>query len=143
MATRVPLSFFKAKEVLFIGFSRSEYGFSDMVRTTFMKSGAEVHPVNPNFGNHEAFPVYKSPEEAPGSPELAYVLTPKTVTAGIVESLAKRGVKRVLFQSKMSVDAPTLERCKALGMETALACPMMALGGGFHRFHGWLAGVRK
>lgn len=143
MATKISPSFFMAKEVLFIGFSRSEYLFSDMVRTAFMKSGAEVHPVNPSFGEHEAFPVYKNPEEVPAKPDFAYVLTPKSVTAGLVEDLAKRGVKRILFQSKMSVDASTLERCRALGMETAVACPMMALGGGFHRFHGWLAGVRK
>jgi hypothetical protein len=32
---------------------------------------------------------------------------------------------------------------RKLGMEAALGCPMMVLGGGFHRFHGFLAGVRK
>ena len=48
-----------------------------------------------------------------------------------------RRVSKSFFASKEEVG-----RCAALGMETAAACPMMALGGGFHRFHGFLSGLR-
>ena len=139
---RVSKDFFRTKGLYFIGYSRKTAAFCDMVREAFMEEGAEVYPVNPNFGDEAPIKVYASPEEVEARPDFAYVLTNKARTAGLVEGLAALGVKRILFQSKMSVDKATLERCGALGMQTAVACPMMALGGGFHRFHGWLAGVR-
>lgn len=141
MARKIPRSFFQANEVLFIGYSKRQELFCNMVREAFEKSGAKTYPVNPH-GGFVGLQVYKSMDEVPARPKLAYVVTNKATTAGLVEALAKRGVSRVIFQSSMSVDKATLERCAKLGMETAVACPMMALGGGFHKFHGFLAGVR-
>ena len=141
MARKIPRSFFQAKEVLFIGYSKRQEAFCKTIREAFERSGATTYPVNPR-GSFDGLQVYKSLDEVPAKPAFAYVVTNKTTTAGLVEALAARGVDRVLFQSSMSVDKATLERCAKLGMETAVACPMMALGGGFHKFHGFLAGVR-
>jgi acyl-CoA synthetase (NDP forming) len=142
MAHRVQKSFFLAKEVLFIGYSKRQAAFCKSVKEAFERSGAKVYPVNPTGGS-EGLQVYASIEAVPARPELAYVLTNKANTAKLIDSLASRGVKRVLFQSKMSVDEAALDRCAKLGMETAVACPLMALGGGFHKFHGFLHGVRS
>jgi acyl-CoA synthetase (NDP forming) len=101
-----------------------------------------VHPVNPGPGPYDV-KVYASVEEVPAKPALAVVITNKSRNAELLDALAAKGVKRVLFGSKMSADASTLERCAALGMESAVVCPLQALGSGFHRFHGWLAGVPK
>jgi acyl-CoA synthetase (NDP forming) len=141
MAHRVFKSFFIAKEVLFIGYSKRQAAFCKSVKEAFERSGAKVYSVNVS-GGPEGVQVYASLEAVPAKPELAYVLTSKANTATIVDELASRGVKRVLFQSRMSVDDAILERCAKLGMATAVACPQMALGGGFHKFHGFLAGVR-
>jgi predicted CoA-binding protein len=141
MANRISRSFFFASEVLFVGYSTKHEAFCKSVADAFARSGAKVYPVNPNGGSG-GVAVYKSFDEVPAKPAFAYVLTNKERSAAVVEELAARGVRRVLFNSKMSVDEPTLERCAELGMEAAVACPMMALGGGLHKFHGFLAGVR-
>jgi acyl-CoA synthetase (NDP forming) len=141
MSKRIERSFFKADEVLFIGYSRKTEAFCKKVKEAFEKSGAVVYPVNPNGGTGDV-QVFKSLEAVPAKPDFAYVLTNKTTTGSLVEALAERGVKRLLFNSMMSVDGATLDRCAKLGIETAVACPMMAFGGGFHRFHGFFAGVR-
>jgi len=55
--------------------------------------------------------------------------------------LSGNGIKRILFQSKKSVDQETLEECRSAGIETAVACPLMFLGSFLHRIHGFFAGV--
>lgn len=141
MATRISRSFFKAEEALFVGYSRKTEPFCAGVKAAFEEAGTTVYAVNP-AGRVGAVETYASIEAVPARPELAYVLTNKERSARMVEALAAKGVKRVAFQSKMSADPATLARCAELGMEAVVACPMMALGGGFHRFHGWLSGVR-
>ena len=142
MRKKVSRSFFIAKEVLFIGYSQKHEVFCKMAADAFKKAGSHVYFVNPK-GKWNDEMIYQSIESVPTAPELAYVITKKEVTSTLLESIAKKGIKRILFNSYMSVDQPTLDRCKALGIETAVACPMMALGGGFHRLHGFFAGVGK
>lgn len=55
--------------------------------------------------------------------------------------MSGNGIKRILFQSKKSVDQETLEECRSAGIETAVACPLMFLGSFLHRIHGFFAGV--
>jgi acyl-CoA synthetase (NDP forming) len=141
MARKISRSFVLADEVLFIGYSRKHGSFCKTVYDAFVRSGAKVYPVNP-AGGSGAPTVYRSLAEVPARPAFAYLLTGRERSADLVEELASRGVRRVLFNSGMSVDRATLARCAELGMEAEVACPMMALGGGFHRFHGFLHGVR-
>jgi acyl-CoA synthetase (NDP forming) len=141
MARRLSRSFFYASEVLFVGYSTKHGAFCRMVYDAFEKTGARVYPFNPK-GGAGPVTVFDSLDKIPAKPNFAYIITNKTVTAGLVDDLAARGVMRVLFNSTMSVDQATLARCAELGLETAVACPMMGLGGGFHKFHGFLAGVR-
>jgi len=77
-------------------------------------------------------PGFANLDEVPARPEFAYLLTRKNVTATLIDRMAAKGVKRVLFKSMMLVDEVTLERCKPLGIQTAVASPMTALGGSFH-----------
>ncbi|MBU1078934.1 MAG: CoA-binding protein [Spirochaetes bacterium] len=142
MATRIPVSFFDAKEIAFVGYSNRHAAYCAEIRTAFESRGSRVYPVNPGSGPYDV-ETHKSVSDIPGTPELAVVITNKTRNAELLERLAKKGVKRVIFGSKVSADAAVLERCAALGMEGVVACPLMALGSGFHRFHGWLAGVPK
>jgi predicted CoA-binding protein len=141
MGKKIPRSFFEAEEVIFVGYSKKNEAFCSLIAEAFEKRGARVFPVNPDPAKFSRT-VYSGIQEVPGRPEFAYVLTGKRRNAEVVESLAARGVKRIAFQSRMSADPALLSRCAELGLETVLACPMMALGGGFHRFHGFLAGVR-
>jgi predicted CoA-binding protein len=142
MAEKIKASFFEADKVVFVGYSRKHAAFCTAVRKAFEARGTTVYPVNPGSGTYDVA-VYPGIAEVPASPDLAYVLTGKAITEGILEQLAAKGIKRVLFNSGMSADKGTVSRAAALGMESATACPLMALGGGFHRFHGFLAGVPK
>ncbi len=134
-------SFLSGDEILFVGYSRRNAAFSAEVMKAFVKAGKKVYPVNPK-GGPAGVEVYPSLEAVPARPALAYVVTSSANSARAIDALAARGVRRILFQSRRSADAALLERCAKLGIETAVACPLMAFGGGFHRFHGFLSGVR-
>lgn len=141
MGKKIPRSYFETNEVLFVGYSKKTESFCKMVADAFEKRGAKVYPVNPDPSRFD-LTVYPDIASVPGTPSFAYVLTASRHNVDVVKALVQRGIKKVAFQSKMSADATTLEHCARLGLEAVVACPMMALGGGFHRFHGWLAGVR-
>jgi len=142
MPPKVSPSFFKADSVVFVGYSKRHAAYCKSVREAFEKRGTVVHPVNPGAGPYDV-KVFASIAEVPATPELAVVITNKSRNAELLEALAAKGVKRVMFGSKVSADASTLERCAALGMESAVVCPLQALGSGFHRFHGWISGIPK
>lgn len=141
MKMKIDRSYFQAESVLFVGYSSRNIAFCRKVREAFEKAGTRVLPVNPS-GNVAGEAVYPSVEAAPGTVDFAVVLTKKERNVTIAEDLARAGVKRVAFANSLCADRAVLDRCADLGMEAAVACPLMALGGGFHRFHGFLAGVR-
>jgi len=142
MVSKVSPSFFKAESILFVGYSKRHAAYCRSIREAFVKRGTAVYPVNPGAGPYDV-KVYATIQEVPATPELAVVITNKSRNAELLDALAAKGVKRVMFGSNVSADASTLERCAALGMESAVVCPLQALGSGFHRFHGWLAGIPK
>ena len=142
MANKVSPSFFEADSILFVGYSKRHAAYCKSVREAFEKRGAAVYPVNTGNGPYDV-KVYATVDEVPGLHALAVVITNKSRNAELLEALAAKGVKRVMFGSTASADVSTLERCATLGMEGAVVCPLQALGTGFHRFHGWLSGVPK
>ncbi len=142
MAKKIPESFFKAENVLFVGYSKRHAAYCKSVREAFEARGSKVHAVNPAPGDYDV-KVHARLEDAPGTPELAVVITNKSRNLELLASLAAKGVKRVMFGSTASADAGTLARCEELGMEGAVVCPLQAFGGGLHRFHGWVTGIPK
>lgn len=140
--TKLNKGFFKSNEVLFVGYSSRNNLFSKMVYQAFMDNGIKVYPVNSKANGSYDIKVYQDVGELPKVPENAYVLLKKENAKNAVGKLAEIGVKRVLFQNKRNVDADILQECEKLGMETAVACPMMLYGKGMHKIHGFFAGVR-
>lgn len=140
---RLTRDFFESGEVLFVGFSSRNAGFSRKLYNAFTAAGIKVYPLNPKGSADPAVKVYRSLDELPAVPEAAYVLLGGGKAGGLVRELAAGGVKRIMFHLGKTADAAVLEECRALGVETAVACPLMLLGGGIHRLHGWLAGVRR
>ncbi|MDF2543815.1 MAG: hypothetical protein K0S47_3533 [Herbinix sp.] len=134
--------FFMNNEVIFIGYSSRNASYSNLIYQTFTKNVIKVYPINNKENAQYDVKVYKSLNELKAIPKTAYILMKKENTAKAVKELASKGVKRILFHNNKTVDAATLDECKKAGIETAIACPMMILGGGFHKFHGFLAGVR-
>lgn len=135
-------AFFSGGPVLYAGFSKRNEAYSMGIRDAFERAGIKVLPYNPRPDAEFSIPVYRSLDEIKPMPQVAFVATKAVRGAALVEELHERGVRRILFVSRMATTPELLARCEALGMVVAVGCPLMLFGSGFHRFHGWLSGVK-
>ncbi len=133
--------FFIDNEVFFVGFSSRQESFCNSVYQAFSNSGIRVIPLNKNRNLKFDIKVYNDTGDLQNLPKTVYFLTNQKNTGEMVKELKNRGVKRILFNSKKSVSPATLKECSEAGIQTVVACPMMLLGGGFHRLHGFFAGI--
>lgn len=129
-------------EVLLIGYSSEANGFSHMVHDQMTKEGIRVYPVNNQPNGSYDIQVYNSVGEIENVPDTACLLISKAGVPDAMKDLAEYGVKRVLVQSKSFISEESAKICLENNMELSVGCPFMSIGKGFHRFHGWLAGVR-
>lgn len=134
--------FFDSKELLFIGYSHRNEKFCKQVFQALVNSGIKVYPMNNKSSSGFDVKVYKDFSELPKVPKCAYLLINKENTRKIINQLKEHGVERVLFQNNKVFDSAILEECSAKGIETAVACPMMLFGSGFHKIHAFFAGIR-
>lgn len=137
--------YFLDGEVLFVGYSGNGSKnrlFSQGVYQAFMRSGIKVYPLNNKENGSYDVKVYRNLNELPKIPRCAYILLNRENTGNAVKQLADSGIKRILFQNKKNVDPDVLAECSKRNIETAVACPMMILGSGLHKIHGFFAGVR-
>lgn len=134
--------FFTGNEVLIVGYPLKADPSMQMILQAFLKNGVTVFALNSTDQGNADIKVYKSLSELPRVPKCAYIYCDKSDIGPWIPQLSAAGVSRVLFHSKKDVDKSQLEECAKAGLETAVACPMMILGTGFHKFHALLAGVR-
>lgn len=134
--------FFDEKEILFVGYSSRNKAYSNSVMQAFNNCQIKVYPYNTKENATFDTKVYKRLEELPSMPTAAYVLLNKNNTAKAVKQLIDKGFKKILFYSRNTVDPATLEECDKAGVVTAIGCPMMIYGSGFHKIHAFFAGVK-
>jgi hypothetical protein len=134
--------FFTGDEVLIVGYPLKADPSIRMILQAFLKNGLKVFALNSHAQSNADIKVYKSLAELPRVPKCAYIYLDKNDIRPWIGQLATAGVNRVLFHSKKDVDQSQLDECRKAGLETVVACPMMILGTGIHKFHGKLAGVR-
>jgi len=135
--------FFTNNQVLFFGVSSNPKSFSRSVYKDFIKKGVNVYPINTRGFKLDGKDVYKDINQISQTPECAYVLLSKENTRAAVVSLKGKGVKKVLFHSRKTVDQETLNYCESLGMEAVVACPKMMISDApIHKIHGFFAGLR-
>lgn len=135
-------NFFSDKEVLFVGYSTRNHFLCKEIYKAFERNGIKVFPLNKKAGGSSEVEIYKNLADLPQVPQTAYIHLKKDNTKQVINELADSGVKKIMFQNKRAVDQETLAECEKLGIETVVACPMMFVGTGIHRIHGFLAGVR-
>ena len=133
--------YFTNNEVLILGFPLNDDPDMKMILPAFLNNNIKVLAMNSKAEGDNGIKVYKTFAELPNVPECAYIYLAKEDIAPWIDQLVAAGVKRVLFHSKKDVDPGDIDACKKVGLETAVACPMMLLGKGIHRFHKFLAGV--
>jgi acyl-CoA synthetase (NDP forming) len=137
--------FFTNGEVLFVGYASNTSKnkmFSREIYNALVKGGLKVMPYNNKENGSYDVKVYSRLSDLPKVPESAFVLLSRDKAKKAVKMLADSGVKRILFQSKRNVDQEMLDECGKMGIETAIACPMMIYGSGLHKLHAFFAGVR-
>lgn len=135
--------FFLNNEVLFIGYSSKQSGFSHMVYKGFVKAGINVVALNRTKSDNYTIPVYNDISQISKVPETAYILLSKENTEKAFHSIKDRGIKKILFQDKETVSESVLAECKKLGIEATVMCPLVMVGKGFHRIHRFFAGLGK
>lgn len=140
--------FFVNNEVLIIGYPLKRDPSMEMIMKQFMKSNVRIVALNATAAPDATAPglegskIFTSLAQLQRTPKTAYIYLEKNEIDDWVAPIAKAGIQRVLFHSKNDVDPAQLEACAEAGLQTAVACPLMILGGGMHWFHGKLAGVR-
>lgn len=134
--------FFTDKDVLFVGYSSRNIGYSKEVYKAFSNNQMKVYPFNIKKNTTSVNKVYNNFEELPVIPKSAFILLSKENTTKAVKDLISKGIKKILFYREGNVDPEVLAQCEKAGVETAYGCPVMIYGGGFHKFHAWIAGVK-
>lgn len=133
--------FFSNNEVLILGYPLKNDPSMKMILPAFMDNNIKVYAMNSKATGDLDIKIYKSFDELPKVPKCAYIYLEKDEITPWISILREKGVQRVLFHSKKDVEPADVEACKKAGLDVALACPMMLLGKGFHKFHKLLAGV--
>ncbi len=133
--------FFSDNEVLILGYPLKDDPSMKMILPAFMQNNIKVYAMNSNVTGDLDIKIYKSFSELPKVPKCAYIYLEKEEITPWIPQMVASGVKRVLFHSKRDVEPSDIEACKKAGLEVAIACPMMLLGKGFHKFHKFVAGV--
>lgn len=133
--------YFSDNEVLILGYPLGNDPSMKMILPAFGRNNITVYAMNPAATAPLDIEVYKSFGELPKVPKCAYIYLEKSDIAAWISPMKENGVTRVLFHSKGDVEPADVEACKKAGLETAIACPMMLLGKGLHKFHKLLAGV--
>lgn len=134
-------NFLDGNEVLFIGYSSKKTSIARNIFQAMTKHGIKVYPMNHKDGGNFDIKVYKTFDELPKVPGCAYILLNKDNSKKAVDQLKDKGIKKILFQ-KGSVDDETLNKCQKMGIETAVGCPLMIYGSGFHKIHAFFEGVK-
>ena len=133
-------NFFQDKEVLFVGYSSRNKAYSNGILQGFSNNDIKVYPYNTKENAAFDTKVYKNFDELPVMPKSAFVLLNKSNSDKVVKELIDKGVKKILFYSKIE---PQLQlECDKAGVEIAFGCPLMAYGKGMHKIHAFFAGVK-
>jgi predicted CoA-binding protein len=131
--------FIDDKKFAFVGVSGDKKKFGYMLFRDLLKEGYELYPVNPRLDEIEGQMCYASIADVPDDVKKAFIITPKNVTAGIVEQAYQKGIKHVWMQQGAS-DETTVELAKSKGMSVIHdeCLYMFAQPTGIHGFHRWI-----
>jgi hypothetical protein len=133
--------FFSDNEVLILGYPLNDDPSMKMILPAFRQNHINVYAMNSNAVGDLDIKIYKSFSELPKVPKCAYIYLEKNEITPWISKMKEYGVQRVLFHSKKDVEPADIDSCRKAGLETAVACPMMLLGNGFHKFHKFISGV--
>ena len=100
------IDFLKQKRFAVIGSFRNKEKFAYRILVDLMKREYEVFPVNPRLGEVEGRVCYKTISDIPGGVDVANIVTPPSVTEGILKECLQKSITRVWLQP--GAESPTV-----------------------------------
>lgn len=92
------IDFLRQKRFAVIGSFRNKEKFAYRIFIDLIKKGYEVFPVNPRIGEVEGRVCYKTISDIPGNIDVANIVTPPSVTEGILKECLQKSIKRAWLQ---------------------------------------------
>lgn len=115
------------KTVAVIGASSNRAKYGNKALRAFARQGYRVIPINPHETEIEGHKAYASVLDVPDQIEMATVYVPGAVGLKIMDDLARKGVAEVWLNPGAD-DPAVLQRAKALGLNTIVACSITGVG---------------
>jgi predicted CoA-binding protein len=115
------------KTVAVIGASSNRAKYGNKALRAFERQGYKVIPINPNEAEVEGKKAYASVLDVPDTIDMATVYVPAEIGVKVMDDLARKGVGEVWLNPGAD-DRPVVERARALGLNTIIACSIIAIG---------------
>jgi len=115
------------KTVAVIGASSNRSKYGNKALRAFERQGYKVIPINPNETEVEGKKAYASVLDVPDTIDMATVYVPGAIGVKVMDDLARKGVGEVWLNPGAD-DGPVVERARALGLNTIVACSIIAIG---------------
>ena len=115
------------KTVAIIGASSNRSKYGNKALRAFEQQGYRVIAINPNEREVEGHKTYPSVLDVPEPIDMATVYVPGDVGVRVMDDLAKKGIGEVWLNPGADEDA-VVERAKALGLKTVIACSIIGIG---------------
>ncbi len=108
-----------------VGANTNPQKFGNMIYNRLKDRGYEVYAVNPMYEMIEGDRCYSNLTALPRLPEVVDIVVSPQRAVPVLEEAAALGIKYIWFQPG-TYDDQTLEKAKALGLETVQHCVLEA-----------------
>ena len=113
--------------IAIVGASNNRDKFGNKAVRAYLQKGYTVYPVNPKEEKIEGLKVYKSVLDIPEIVDLASFYVPPQIGLGMIEEVAKKGIKEVFLNPGAESDE-LYEKAQKLGVTPIVACSIVAVG---------------
>ena len=113
--------------VAIVGASSDRRKFGNKAVRAFRAQGFTVVPINPHETEVEGERAYASVLDYPGTIDEASVYVPPSIGVGVMDELKEKGVP-VVWLNQGADGREVIDRARALGLETRVACSIIGVG---------------
>ncbi len=131
MSTADPIASFLAGSAFAVaGASSNRAKYGNMVLRCYTQNGIRAYPVNPNEAEIEGLKAYPTLAELPERVHGVSIITPRWVTARLVDDAIALGIKHLWMQPGAE-SYPAIERAQAAGVSVIHSGPCLLVVLGF------------
>lgn len=119
--------------VAIIGASSDRSKFGNKALRAFRQQGFTVVPINPREREVEGVRAYARVTDYPGTIDEATFYVPPEIGLSVIDDVAAKKIP-VVWLNPGADDAELVDRARALGIETRVACSILGIGESPSRF---------